>query len=54
MEELKRTYIPFKDWKEKSKQIEYTEETPLLAPDGTLLAKGRARKNEFLYNRDYV
>jgi hypothetical protein len=54
MEELKRTYIPFEDWKEKSKQIEYTEETPLLAPDGTLLAKGWARKNVFIYNRDYV
>ena len=52
MEELKRTYIPFKDWEEKSKQIEYTEETPLLAPDGTLLAKGWARKNVFSYNRD--
>jgi hypothetical protein len=54
MEELKRTYIPFSDWKEKSKQIEYTEESPLLAPDGTLLASGWARKNVFRYNRDYV
>ena len=53
-EELKRTYVPFKDWKEKSKQTEYTEKTPLLAPDGTLLAKGWARKNVFQYNRDYV
>ena len=52
--ELKRTYVPFKDWKEKSKQTEYTESTPLLAPDGTLLAKGWARKNVFEYNRDYV
>lgn len=52
--ELPRTYVPFKDWKEKSKQTEYTEETPLLAPDGTLLAKGWARKNVFTYNRDYV
>ena len=52
--ELPRTYIPFKDWKEESKQIEYTEETPLLAPDGKLLAKGWARKNVFTYNRDYV
>ncbi len=52
--ELKRTYVPFKDWKEKSKQIEYTESTPLLAPDGTLLAKGWARHNVFEYNRDYV
>ena len=54
MEELKRTYIPFKEWKEKSKQIEYTQETPLLAPDGTLLASGWARKNVFQYNRDHV
>ena len=54
LEELKRTYTPFKDWEEKSKQIEYTEKTPLLAPDGTLLAKGWARKNVFEYNRDYV
>lgn len=52
--ETKRTYIPFKDWKEKSKQTEYTESTPLLAPDGTLLAKGWARHNVFDYNRDYV
>ena len=52
--ELKKTYKPFKDWKEKSKQTEYTESTPLLAPDGTLLAKGWARKNVFEYNRDYV
>ena len=52
--ELERTYVPFKDWKEKSKQTEYTESTPLLAPDGTLLAKGWARHNVFEYNRDYV
>lgn len=52
--ELPRTYVPFKDWKEKSKQTEYTEPTPLLAPDGTLLAKGWARKYIFDYNRDYV
>ena len=52
--ETPRTYVPFKDWKEKSKQTEYTESTPLLAPDGTLLAKGWARHNVFEYNRDYV
>ena len=52
--ELPRTYVPFKDWKEPSKQIEYTEETPLLSPDGKLLAKGWARRNYFTYNRDYV
>lgn len=52
--ELKRTYVPFTDWKEKSRQTEYTEKTPLLASDGTLLAKGWARKNVFEYNRNYV
>jgi len=52
--ELKRTYIPFTDWEEKSKQTEYTEPTPLLDSDGTLLAKGWARKYVFEYNRDYV
>ena len=52
--ELKRTYVPFTEWKEKSIQREYTEETPLLSPDGKLLAKGWARKNVFTYNRDYV
>lgn len=52
--ETPRTYVPYKDWKEKSKQTEYTEETPLLSPDGTLLAKGWARHNLFTYNRDYV
>lgn len=54
VKETERTYVPFKDWKEKSKQTEYTESTPLLAPDGTLLAKGWARHNVFEYNRDYV
>lgn len=52
--ELKRTYVPFKDWKEPSKQREYTEETPLLSYDGKLLAKGWARRNVFTYNRDSV
>lgn len=52
--ELPRTYVPFKDWKEPSKQTEYTKETPLLSPDGKLLAKGWARRNYFTYNRDYV
>ena len=52
--ELKRTYVPFKAWKEKSKQIEYTEKTPLLSSDGKLLAKGWARRNVFEYNRNFV
>lgn len=52
--ETPRTYIPFKDWPEPSRQIEYTESTPLLAPDGTLLAKGWARRNVFEYDRNLV
>ena len=52
--ETQRTYIPFKDWKEKSKQTEYTDYTQLLSPDGKLLAKGWARHNVFDYNRDFV
>ena len=52
--ELKRTYIPFNKWKEKSKQTEYTKPTPLLNPDGTLNAKGWARHNVFEYDRNKV
>lgn len=52
--ELKRTYVPFSEWKEKSKQREYTEETPLLNPDGTLNARGWARHNVFTYDRSLV
>lgn len=35
--ELKRTYIPFTEWTEQSKQTQYTEPTPLLAENGTKL-----------------
>lgn len=49
---IKRTYVSFTDWKEKSKQTEYTAKTPLLAKDGTLLAKGWARHNVFDYDRN--
>ncbi len=52
--ELKRTYTPFTEWKEKSKQTEYTQPTPLLNPDGTLNAKGWARHNVFEYDRNKV
>ena len=52
--EIARTYTPFTEWKEKSKQIEYTQSTPLLAADGTLLAKGWARHNVFEYDRSKV
>lgn len=53
-EELKRTYTPFKDFKEKSKQTEYTSVTPLVSDDGTLLAKGWARHNVFDYDRSKI
>ena len=54
MSNIPKTYQSFINWKEKSKQKEYTEETPLLAPDGDLLAAGWARHNVFDYNRDFV
>ncbi len=53
-QELERTYVPFSHWKEKSKQTEYTEPTPLLNADGTLNAKGWARHNVFQYDRSLV
>ena len=52
--ETQRTYVPFKDWGYSSKQIEYTEPTELLSPEGKLLVKGWARHNVFDYNRNYV
>lgn len=52
--ETKRTYVPFTEWKEKSRQTEYTENTPLLTPGGELISKGWARHNVFEYNRNYV
>lgn len=52
--ELKKTYKPFYEWKNKSLQREYTESTPLLKSDGTLNAKGWARKNVFEYDRNLV
>ena len=52
--ELARTYVPYTQWQEKSKQTEYTASTPLLAEDGTLLAKGWARHNVFEYDNRKV
>ena len=52
--DLKKTYQSWMDRSEKSLQTEYTEETPLLAGDGTLLAKGWARRNVFTYDRKLV
>ncbi len=51
---MEKTYVPFNEWKEKSRQTEYVSHTPLLAPDGRLLARGWARNYVFDYNRDYV
>ena len=51
---MEKTYSGWQDWKFKSEQREYTEQTPLLGPDGTLLAKGWARQNVFSYDRDRV
>ena len=51
---MERTYKSWRDWDKPSLQKEYTEETPLLGQDGTLLAAGWARKNLFRYDRDAV
>ena len=51
---MKRTYTPWQDWKQPSKQTEYTEPTPLLDKDGTLLSPGWARHQIFDYDRYQV
>ncbi|MBQ3497817.1 MAG: DUF2804 domain-containing protein [Clostridia bacterium] len=51
---MERTYIPFNEWKEKSKQTEYTSPTALLSADGKLQAKGWAKHNVFDYDRTKV
>ena len=51
---MEKTYIGWQENNFKSKQIEYTEPTKLLAEDGTLLAKGWARHNVFDYDRKSV
>ncbi len=51
---MEKTYLGWQDWPEPSRQTEYTEETPLLSPDGTLLASGWARRNVFQYDRSSV
>ena len=51
---MERTYKSYKEWERPSQQREYTEPTPLLAEDGTLLAKGWARENVFQYDRNRV
>lgn len=52
--ELKRTYTPWQEFPQVSKQTEYTEPTKLLGDDGTLLARGWARRNVFDYDRTRV
>ncbi len=51
---MEKTYSSFAAWKTPSRQTEYREETPLLSLDGTLTAKGWARKNVFQYDRNRV
>ncbi|MBQ3702376.1 MAG: DUF2804 domain-containing protein [Oscillospiraceae bacterium] len=51
---MDRTYRSYTEWERPSQQHEYTEATPLLAEDGTLLAKGWARENVFQYDRNRV
>lgn len=51
---MEKTYRGWQEWDHSSLQTEYTETTPLLAEDGTLLAKGWARHNVFQYDRSHV
>ncbi len=51
---MEKTYKSFTEWGYKSKQTEYTSQTPLLAENGTLAAKGWARHNVFDYDRAKV
>ncbi len=51
---MEKTYRGWQEWQQPSRQTEYTETTPLLAEDGSLQAKGWARRNVFQYDRDRV
>ena len=51
---MDKTYRGWQEWANSSLQKEYTDPTPLLAEDGSLLAKGWARKNVFQYDRNRV
>ena len=51
---MEKTYIGWQEADYKSKQTEYTEESKMLAADGTLLVKGWARHNVFDYDRNNV
>ena len=51
---MEKTYRGWQEWDHPSRQTEYIHETPLLSENGTLLAKGWARKNVFRYDRNRV
>ena len=51
---MEKTYTGWQNFSSPSRQTEYTDETPLLSGDGTLLAKGWARHNVFRYDRNRV
>ena len=51
---MEKTYSSYLEWAEPSRQTEVTAETPLLAEDGTLIARGWARHNVFQYDRNRV
>ena len=51
---MEKTYRSFLEWEAPSLQKEYTDPAPLLAADGTLTARGWARKNVFQYDRNRV
>ena len=51
---MERTYSSWMDGAWKSAQKEYTQSTPLLGADGTLLSPGWARHNVFDYDRNKV
>ncbi|MCR5331984.1 MAG: DUF2804 domain-containing protein [Lachnospiraceae bacterium] len=51
---MQKTYKSWLNGDFESIEKEYTEDTPLLDKDGTVLAKGWARHNVFDYDRDLV
>ena len=51
---MEKTYKGWQEWTHPGEQREYTEETPLLADDGTVLAAGWARRCVFQYDRSLV